>query len=113
MDIYSVPDLTCRKCYDTIDRHRLISILKEGTDDTGFFNLIHKGWTLERGGRTQSERKASYRPYYVTSTSISRIAKIRLENETSESRENPEYKNMVDQNNLRWLGLDDEETPRR
>lgn len=50
MDIYSVPDLTCRKCYDTIDRHRLISILKEGTDDTGFFNLIHKGWTLERGG---------------------------------------------------------------
>ena len=73
MDIYSVPNLTCRKCYDTIDRHRLISILIKGGDRlAGFFNLIHKGWTLEggdRGGRTQSERKASYRPYYVTSTS--------------------------------------------
>lgn len=59
MDIYSVLNLTCRKCYDMIDRHRLISILEKGTDDTGFFNPVHRGWTLVREGRADPSRKES------------------------------------------------------
>ena len=46
-----------RKCFHTIDRHRLISIFKEEIDDPKFFRLTHKLFSAgrlvggERGGR--------------------------------------------------------------
>ena len=46
-----------RKCFHTIDRHRLISILKEEIDDPKFFRLTQKLFSAgrlvggERGGR--------------------------------------------------------------
>ena len=30
------------KCYDKIDRHRLVNILKENIDDSRFIDLIYK-----------------------------------------------------------------------
>lgn len=44
-----------RKCFDTIDLHRLIPILKEGIDDPNFFHPTHKLFSVglvggEKGG---------------------------------------------------------------
>lgn len=78
MGISWLLEFDIRKCYDTIDRHRLVSILQEEIHDQRFMDPILKLFKAEAADRLKRESHKvapSYHPYFATFTRTSQTWK--------------------------------------